>query len=268
MKSSHHNAPIGIFDSGIGGLSVMQAIKKALPYEQLIYFGDTARVPYGGKSSQTIIRYSVENTNFLLSHQIKLLVVACNTSNAYAMPALHALTSSLPIVGVIESGIEKAINVTRHQRIGIIGTKATIQSGIYQSQLKAELPQGFIATIACPLFVPLVEEGFADHPATRLIIHDYLKPLKNQQIDTLILGCTHYPFLTRLIQEEMGSDVKLVDSASTCAEKIKQLLEEQQLGAEARETECRYYVSDDPERFSLHAESLLGHPLDTSAQCI
>jgi glutamate racemase len=250
---------LGIFDSGVGGLTVMQAIKRLLPHENLIYFGDTARVPYGNKSPETIIRYSLENAAFLSKQHIKLMVVACNTSNAFAMPMLKELYS-IPIIGVIEPGAEKAVAVTRNQRIGVLGTKATIQSGAYQQAIKELLPEAEVMALACPLFVPLVEERYLDHPATKLIIQDYLAPLKNQGIDTLLLGCTHYPFLKHLIQEEMGPDVTLVDSAITCAEKIASTLKNQDLSFQA-DVKHRYFVSDDPEKFRKQAEALFGYPL-------
>ncbi len=254
------SAALGIFDSGVGGLTVMHAIKQLLPHEHLIYYGDTARVPYGGKSSSTIIRYSLENAKFLLKQQIKLLVVACNTSNALAMQHLQEL-SNIPIIGVIEPGAEKAAAVTRNQHIAILGTKATIQSGAYQKAIQKLLPESSVSAIACPLFVPIVEEHFFDHPATRLIVQEYLQPLKNQKIDTILLGCTHYPFLKKLIQDEMGPGVMLVDSAATCAEKICRTLLQCNLQASSQKRECTYYVSDDTEKFRLQAERLFGETI-------
>jgi glutamate racemase len=254
------SAALGIFDSGVGGLTVMQSIKQALPNEHLIYYGDTARVPYGNKSSTTIIRYSLENAKFLLKQNIKLLVVACNTSNAFAMPKLKEL-SDIPVVGVIEPGAEKAAAVTKNQHIAVLGTKATIQSGAYQQAIRALLPDAMVIALACPLLVPLVEERFFDHPATRLIVQEYLKPLKNQKIDTILLGCTHYPFVKNLIQEEMGPHVTLVDSAETCANKIAQTLKERNLEAKKQIPQYTYHASDDIEKFRQQAEGLFGHAL-------
>lgn len=251
---------LGIFDSGVGGLTVMQAIKQALPHENLIYYGDTARVPYGNKSSSTIIRYSLENAKFLLKQNIKLLVVACNTSNAYAMPKLKEL-SDIPIVGVIEPGAEKAVAVTKNQHIAVLGTKSTIHSGAYQEAIRMRMPEAKVIAIPCPMFVPIVEERFCEHPAARLIVQEYLAPLKVQQIDTILLGCTHYPFLKKLIQEEMGPNIILVDSAETCAEKIAQTLKLKNLATLAQQPQYSYYVSDDTEMFRHQAEALFGHAL-------
>ncbi len=248
---------IGIFDSGVGGLTVMQQLMHTLPLEKLIYFGDTARVPYGNKSSQTIIRYSIENTILLLEKCIKLLVVACNTAASVALPKLRQLFN-IPIVGVIEAGAEKAVSVSRNQRIAVLGTKGTIQSGAYQAAIHKLAPEAMIIPIACPLFVPLVEEQWLNHPATQLIIQEYLRPLRTKQIDTVLLGCTHYPILSPLIQNEVGEDVTLVDSASTCAHQVATLLNDRQLLTSFSQNQHEYYVSDDPEKFRSLAERLFG----------
>jgi glutamate racemase len=249
---------IGIFDSGVGGLTVMQQLMHTLPHERLIYFGDTARVPYGNKSAQTIVRYSIENTICLLEKNIKLLVVACNTASAFALPKLRQLFN-LPIIGVIEAGAEKAVAVTCNQRIAVLGTKGTIQSGAYQAALYKLAPQAFVLPIACPLFVPLVEEKWLNHPATQLIIQEYLRPIREQNIDTVLLGCTHYPLLISLIQQELGKEVTIVDSASTCARQTALLLQQQQLLSPIKQGQHQYYVSDDPEKFRSLAEHLFGH---------
>lgn len=251
----HRSLPIGLFDSGIGGLTVMKEIMRALPQESLIYFGDTARVPYGGKSQETIIRYSLENASFLLEKQIKLLVIACNTASAFALKSLQE-TLSIPVIGVIEPGAKEAARTTNNQRIAILGTKGTIQSGAYQQAIKALLPDAHLFPIACPLWVPLVEESLFHHPATRLLVKEYLIPLKGQEIDTMLLGCTHYPFLTTLIQEEMGSHVSLIDSASTCAEQVATLLKDQHLETKEQAASYCYFVSDDPEKFSSSMANL------------
>lgn len=255
MTLSHQG--IGIFDSGVGGLTVMQQLMLTLPQEKFIYFGDTARVPYGNKSSQTIIRYCIENTICLLEKGIKLLVVACNTAASVALPKLRQLFN-LPIVGVIEAGAEKAVAVSRNQRIAVLGTKGTIQSGAYQAAIHQRAPEAMILPIACPLLVPLVEEKWLSHPATQLIIQEYLRPLRSQQIDTILLGCTHYPILASLIQKEAGEDVILVDSASTCAHQVDCLLNQHQLRTPIVQDNHQYYVSDDPEKFRSLAEHLFG----------
>lgn len=247
--------PIGLFDSGVGGLTVMQQIMRLLPHERLIYFGDTARVPYGNKGSHTIIRYSIENTISLLDKNIKLLVVACNTASALALSKLKQLFK-LPIIGVIEPGAEKAVAVTRNQRIAVLGTNGTIQSGAYQAALQKIAPQATVIPISCPLFVHLVEEQWLEHPATRLIVREYLRPLHGVQIDTLLLGCTHYPLLIQMIREEIGEDVTIVDSASTCAEQVVSLLQKNQLLSSGLTGGHDYFSSDDPEKFRSLGEKL------------
>lgn len=253
--------PIGMFDSGLGGLTVMQQIIKTLPHESIVYFGDTARVPYGGKGKETIIRYSIENTIFLLEKQIKLLVIPCNTASSTALPKMQQIFN-IPIIGVIEPGAEKAVSVTRNGHIAILGTKGTIQSGAYQKEIKRRLPEAVLYPIECPLFVPLVEENFLEHPATRLIIREYLKALKGKKIDTLLLGCTHYPIMQKLIQEEVGHDIMLVDSATTCADQVALLLKQNSLEAPLGSAEYHYFVSDDPGKFQISAQQIFGHPIN------
>lgn len=267
FKASTHSVKtksIGIFDSGIGGLTVMQQIKKELPGESLIYFGDTARVPYGGKSPETIIRYSIENAIFLMEQNIKILINACNTSTAYSLEKLQ-LIFNIPVVGVIEPGAEAAVKKTGNGRIAVLGTKATINSGMYQKAIQQMMPDAFVASIACPLFVPLVEEQFASHHATKLIIKEYLAPLSHLDIDTVLLGCTHYPLLRKLIQDEMGPHVNIVDSASTCAKKVSELLNAHDLNAPLNHSDNspmqKYFVSDDPVKFKQLAEKLLNESL-------
>lgn len=249
---------IGIFDSGVGGLTVMQQLMQALPHENLIYFGDTARVPYGNKSRQTIIRYSIENTISLLEKNIKLLVIACNTASAFALPKLRQLFN-IPIIGVIDAGAEKAVNITRNHRIAVLGTKGTIQSGAYQQAIHLLAPHAFILPIACPLFVPLVEEQWLNHPAATLIAQEYLLPIHEQNIDTVLLGCTHYPLLSSLIQKQIGKEIATVDSASTCAHHTACLLKERGLISSAKQGKYHYFVSDDPEKFRSLAERLFCH---------
>lgn len=249
MSKKAHS--IGVFDSGVGGLTVMKELIKALPHEHLVYFGDTARVPYGEKSPDTILRFSIENSIFLMEQNIKLLVIACNTACAQAYDKLQQLLN-IPVVGVIEPGAKKATQVTRRERIAVLGTKSTIQSGAYQRAIKRHLPDASITAVACPLFVPLVEEHFLSHDATRLIVKEYLAPLKVQQVDTVLLGCTHYPLLRPLIQEELGPDVQVVDSGTTCADQVSSLLLHNQLQSpHAQSGTQRYFVSDDPDKFRL-----------------
>jgi glutamate racemase len=253
--------PIGIFDSGVGGLTVMHQIRQALPHEQLIYFGDLARVPYGNKSGETITQYSIENALYLLQKNIKLLVVACNTASAFALGRLNELFH-IPIVGVIEAGAKRSVELSQSQHIAVLGTRGTIQSGAYQAAIHKLAPLAQVFPIACPLLVPLVEEQWLNHPATRMIIKEYLRPLQGQKIDTLMLGCTHYPLLRDLIQEEVGPEVTLVDSASTCAQQIQAILHSQGLAAGQLQGPHRYFVSDEPQRFRSLAEHAFGCSID------
>lgn len=252
--------PIGVFDSGIGGLTVMEQIRAVVPIEHMIYFGDTARLPYGNKSPETIIRYSIENAIFLLEKQIKMLVVACNTASAFAIDRLRQIFK-IPIIGVIEPGAEKAVSTTKTGNIAILGTKGTIQSGAYQKEILRHLPQATLFPLACPLFVPLVEEGFLSHPASRLIVKEYLGPLKGQNIDTLLLGCTHYPLLKTLIQEEMGDSITLIDSALTCAEAVAHTLKQYNLHSQSQTAQLEYYVSDDPQKFCELSRTIFHFPI-------
>jgi len=251
---------IGIFDSGVGGLTVMRQLMRLLPQERFIYFGDTARLPYGNKGRDTIVRYSIENALYLMQKNIKLLIVACNTASALALSELQE-RFTLPIIGMIEPGAEKAINTTRSQRIAILGTKGTIQSGAYQEAIYKRAPQSWIMPVACPLFVSLVEEQWLHHPASRLIVQEYLQPLHGTQIDTVLLGCTHYPLLTPLIQEVLGDKVALVDPALGCAERVARLLGERDLLSSMRDKDHEYYASDDPEKFRVLARSAFDHSI-------
>ncbi|MBA3720886.1 MAG: glutamate racemase [Parachlamydiaceae bacterium] len=257
-KRSYH---IGMFDSGVGGLTVMHQLMHSLPHESVIYFGDTARIPYGSKSQETIIRYSIENAIFLLEKNIKLLVVACNTASAFALERLRKIFN-IPIIGVIEPGAEKACSVTRNRRLAVLGTKGTILSGAYQREISKRLPNSFVLPIACPLFVPLVEERFLDHCSAQMIVKEYLAPIKNQGIDTILLGCTHYPLLKHLIQQEVGPEIMLVDSASTCAEMVARILQQNNMETHfGSEPNYQYHVSDDPKKFKDQVEMLFGNPI-------
>lgn len=239
----------------------MRQIIESLPEEDLVYFGDTARVPYGSKSRETIARYSMENTEFLLMQRIKLLVVACNTASAYAVEKLRQ-TYALPVVDVIAPSVKKALEVTHKGKIGVLGTRATIQSGEYPRQIKSLAPDVEVFSCACPLFVPLVEENYLDKPATRLIIEDSLATLKHSGIDTLILGCTHYPLLADLIKLEMGPAVTILDSARAAAEEVLWQLERNGLrNNEHRSGKRSYFVSDDPGKFLMLGESFMPCPM-------
>ncbi len=244
---------IGIFDSGVGGLTVYKTIRNAFPSEDLIYFGDTARVPYGPKSPNTIIEYSLQNARFLLQQGIKILIVACNTSSAVALPAMQTITD-IPIIGVIEPGAEQAAKTTKNKRIGIIGTEGTINSEAYPNAIKKLIPEAVIFSVACPLFVPLVEEGWQDHLVTELVVKEYLTNLKMQAIDTLVLGCTHYPLLSKAIQQIMGSEVTLVDSAMAITEYLARYIGSE---SDKQQGSSTFYVSDNEEKFTQIAERIL-----------
>jgi glutamate racemase len=253
--------PIGVFDSGIGGLTVVRALQQRLPQERIHYFGDTARVPYGVKSVETIRQYSLQIVDFLLGHEVKLLIVACNTMAAVAADEIRA-RSPVPVLDVIEAGATVAAASTRNRRVGVIGTLTTIGSGAYAAALQARQPDAVVLSQACPLFVPLVEEGWLDHPVTELTAREYLAPLLRERIDTLVLGCTHYPLLQSLLQNVAGADVELVDSAQTTAERAALLLTELNLlrGGETPPAH-RYFVTDVPQRFRTVGERFLGATL-------
>lgn len=256
------NASIGMFDSGLGGLTVMQQLMKVLPHEHIVYFGDTARLPYGEKSRETIIRYSIENSLFLLKKNVKILVVACSTASAQALENLQE-TFSIPVVGAIEPGAEYAVERSKRGRIGVLGTRGTILSQAYQKAILRLESKAAIFPVACPLFVPLVEEHFAGHHAAKLIVQEYLKPLKGQDIDTIILGCTHYPLLRDLIASEMGEGVEIIDSAAVCARKVAAVLGEHGLKrTHAGKCAHQYYVSDDPKKFQTLGRAFLGMSID------
>lgn len=252
---------IGVFDSGVGGLTVVKALAHELPHEHLIYFGDTARVPYGTKSAETIIRYSVENSIFLLNHKVKCIVIACNTASAYALEHLQHLFK-VPVIGVITPGVEAALAVSKNRKIGVIGTSATIHSNVYKQEIQKRDPHTTVISLACPLFVPLVEEGYLGHAATQLLTREYLEPIKESGIDTLILGCTHYPLLKEQIQEVLGSKIHIVDSAQACAKAVAKVLSEKELhGNQQQPGISKFFVSDDPSKFEAMAIKFLGSPL-------
>ncbi len=259
-------AAIGIFDSGIGGLTVLKAMRREIPSENLVYFGDTARVPYGTKSKETITKFSIENTLFLRSFGVKMVVVACNTASSLSLDALKN-RFDIPVIGVIDPGARAAISKTRRGRIGVIGTKATIGSGAYEASLKRLDPHVKVFSSACPLFVPLVEEGWLEGDIVTRMARTYLDGLRSFKIDTLILGCTHYPLLAKVIQKIMGPGVRLVNSAEETAREAKKLLRKEKMDAAARrEADVRFYVSDEPEPFRVLGERFLERPIASVAK--
>ncbi len=249
--------PIGVFDSGIGGLTVMHALMERLPHEPLIYFGDTARVPYGPKSSETVTRFSIENVDLLTRYDVKAVVVACNTATARALPALRE-RFALPIVGVVGPGARAGAAATRSGRVGVIGTVGTIASGAYERALEAVRLDLHVVSRACPLFVPLAEEGMVDHAATRLVAEEYLAPFRDDAIDTLILGCTHYPLLKGVIADVMGPEVTLIDSAEETARETAELLAAKDLARADGAPGHRWLVSDLPDQFLRVGKRFLG----------
>ncbi|MBI5379226.1 MAG: glutamate racemase [Nitrospirae bacterium] len=251
--------PIGVFDSGVGGLTVLRAIREALPEEATLYLGDTARVPYGTKSPETVTRFALESGRFLAEQGIKLLVVACNTASAMSLEALRAVLP-IPVVGVLEPGARAAVRATRTGRIGVIGTEATIASGAYPQALQTLRPGLEVVSRACPLFVPLAEEGWTDNEVAYLTAERYLAPLRDR-IDTLILGCTHYPLLRDTIQKVMGAGVALIDSARETAIEVTTQVRRQGLRGQGGGTP-RYYVTDAPARFRAVGERFLDEPLE------
>lgn len=257
-----NSAPIGIFDSGIGGLTVARALSDLMPHERICYFGDTARLPYGSKSADSIRRYSSECAHFLVDHQIKLLVVACHTASAYALDLLQQQLS-IPVMGVVAPSIEAAVAMPASRHIAVLGTKATISSQIYQNGLRCYLPDTLVTAVACPLFVPLVEECLEDHPATYLIAREYLRPLALKGVDAAILGCTHYPLLQKAIRSELGATVRLIDPAIACAAAVHGYLAEQGLLAPPSPSLSHCFtVSDDPHKFCGAALRFLGQSLE------
>ena len=258
------NKPIGIFDSGVGGLTVYKELKKTLPEERFLYLGDTARLPYGTKSAETIVKYSLQSGRFLLSQGVKLLVVACNTASSYAMEAMVE-EFDVPVIGVIPSGVRRALQTTRNGRVAVIATESTVASGSYQEMLKQGMPGAAVFAKSCPLFVPLVEDGWLDHPVTEQVASIYLEAFKPENVDTLILGCTHYPMIKGVVSRAMGASVQLVDSAESLAGEIRQIL--LALGLERRpdpgETaEDAFFVTDSVARFRKVAEIFLSRSIE------
>ncbi len=254
--------PIGVFDSGIGGLTVLKEIIRELPNESTIYLGDTARVPYGIRSPETVIRYSFENTKFLFSRDIKLLVVACNTASSVSLDAIRN-SISIPVIGVIEPGAKAAVKATRNKKVGIIGTEATVKSNSYAKAIKAINESLEVFSLSCPLFVPLVEEGWTEGDIVTLIAKEYLEGMKHKGIDTLVLGCTHYPLLKKVIAGVMEEGVRLIDSAVETSHEVKTILKGINLNREQKGMPLReFYVTDSPERFLKVGENFLGQKVE------
>jgi glutamate racemase len=256
-----NDLPIGMFDSGVGGLTVLREVMAQLPRESTVYFGDTARVPYGSKSRDVIIRFSLEIGQFLLQEKVKMIVVACNTASAFALPALSA-KFDLPIVGVIAPGARAALNATKTKRVGVIGTEGTIESRAYTEAIHALSPGVDVFGQACPLIVPLVEEGWLDKPVAREIVKEYLVPLLGHHIDALVLGCTHYPLLKNILRDVAGPNVQLIDSAQETARAVALKLKEGHLEtSHSLPVVRRFYVSDAPEKFEKIGQRFLGGAL-------
>ena len=252
--------PIGVFDSGVGGLTVVKELIAQLPGEDLIYFGDTARVPYGIKSQETVIKFSIENILFLLKQDVKLICVACNTVSSFALPVIKNYFK-IPIVGVITPAVREAVYATQNKKIGVIGTRGTIRSRAYDNEIKHLDPKIKVTALSCPLFVPFAEEGLIEGNAVLEVARNYLKPLKEARVDTVILGCTHYPLLEPVIRQVLGKDVKLIDSAKQVAIEVKRILSAENILSKSRKGKRRFFVSDNPEWFTGLAKSFLGETI-------
>ena len=265
------NRPVGVFDSGIGGLTVLREIWKTVPDESTIYFGDNSRSPYGTKSRSTIIRYSLQNMKFLESKDVKMIVVACNTASAYAYEELKK-RANVPVVEVVTPGADVACRATKNGKIGIIATKGTISTGVYKKAVEDRAEELGMKNIeiyqqACPLFVSLAEEGWWDKEVTRLTAEEYLKPLKDAGVDTLVMACTHYPLLSKVIQEVMGDNVVLVNTGEATAKVVKELLDKEGTASEGNNNPVReFYTSDEPELFEQVATPFLGEGLPSGTK--
>ncbi len=253
--------PIGVFDSGIGGLTVVKQIKNLLPNENIVYFGDTARVPYGSKSNATVIEYALQDAQFLLKKNVKLIVVACNTVSSVALQVLRDKIN-LPIIGMISPGAKMALKETANKKIGVIGTYATVNNKAYSKEIMKFDKKSKVFEKACPLFVPFAEEGWLNTEATKFVAKEYLKELKEKEIESLILGCTHYPLLHEVIQEAIGDKVKLIDSGIAVSYEVREYLQARNLlNDSAAKGEDLYFVSDLPEKFRTVAELFLGNKI-------
>lgn len=255
-----NNNPIGVFDSGIGGLTVVKEIIKQLPNEHLIYLGDTARVPYGPRSKEIVIQFAKELAAFLLKRNVKVLVVACNTISSFALPEIRKLTN-IPVLGVVKPAAQEAVNKSGGKRIGVIGTTGTINSKAYEEEIKKVDPGIEVTSVGCPLFVPLAEEGLHVHQGAKLIAQDYLSDIKNAGVDTLILGCTHYPLLLQTIGDILGSDITLINPAVPTTRELIKLLTDKNLLAEKSNSKLEIFVTDAPRRVYQVASRFFGEDL-------
>ena len=254
--------PVGVFDSGVGGLTVLRELVRALPGERFLYLGDTARVPYGTKSGETVTRYSIEIANYLIArHDIKMLVVACNTASSLALPVLRKIYK-IPVVGMVDPCVRRAASLAKKERIGVIGTAGTIRSGAYEQALRAAVPSARVVSRPCPLLVALAEEGWGETPVARAVIAEYLAPYRSDPPDALILGCTHYPVLKNPIREFLGENTVLIDSGEEAARVVGILLSEGGGKREGRGPGVSFLVTDDPEHFRGVGESFFGSRMD------
>lgn len=259
-------APVGVFDSGVGGLTVAREISRQLPNENIVYFGDTARVPYGSKSQNTIIRFSEQIIRFLKTKQVKAIVIACNTASALALDAVRD-EFDVPVMGVVIPGARAAVEATKNRKVGVVGTDATVQSGMYTKIIREMAPDVDVIEKACPLFVPLVEEGFKEHVVTDEIIEYYLESMRNSDIDAMILGCTHYPLLRSKIRSYMGEKIQIVNPAYETAMDLKKLLAEYDMendGSTEEHSRYSFYVSDAAEKFRRFANTVMPFDVPTT----
>lgn len=262
-ESKGRELPIGVFDSGVGGLTVVRQLHRLMPREDIVYLGDTARVPYGTKSPATVVRFACEDAAFLIQQNVKAIVVACNTASAWALPALER-QFSVPVFGVIIPGARSALEKSKSQRIGVIGTNTTIRSQAYSKAILSRCDTAEVYARACPLLVPLVEEGWTDHDVATRVLREYLAPLLKKRIDTLVLGCTHYPLLKPTIRKVTRASVRLVDSAEACAEFVQERLQATDLLSRGRRRTgiIQPFVTDETERFGELARRFLGFPTE------
>ena len=253
--------PIGIFDSGLGGLTVFSEIRKILPKEDLVYFGDTAHVPYGSKSREVVTRFSSQIAAFLVKQKVKMIVVACNTASAFALPALQS-RFKLPVFGVIFPGAKAALKSSIKKRIGVIGTEGTIRSSSYDKAIRSLDRKAEVLSAPCPLFVPLIEEGWINHPVTKIVAKEYLIPLVKRGVDVMVLGCTHYPLIKETIRKIVDRKITLIDSAEAAAADVRRILGQSGLLKKSTSPgRYKFYVSDSPEKFKKLGRMFLGHTL-------
>lgn len=261
--NSSQQLPIGVFDSGLGGLTVVRALARRLPHENILYVGDTARVPYGTKSPDTIRRYALQISFFLIQKKVKTIVVACNTASAVALKALKSLP--IPVVGVIDPGARAAVLKTSQLNVGVIGTPATVRSHAYRSAIRRYSPRAQVTEVACPLFVPLVEEGWTDHGITKQVATEYLNPLLKKKIDTLVLGCTHYPLLKETLRKVVGNKIGLIDSAEETAKEVEMLLTKAgNVNISSKKGKVQCFVTDNPKSFSKLSRRFFGQALGSA----